>query len=482
MSRRAIHATRLARAASCVAAALVFSAASGFAQGSAGGQHWIATWGTAQQLVRPPAGPGAGRGQGTGAAPAASGSPSAADTPPLPSPTAPPAAQPAGPGPSGAPARRFGIPPAVGAINDQTIRMIVRTSAGGSSVRIRVSNAFGATSVAIGAAHIALRGSESAIVAASDRVLTFGGRPAANLYAGQTLISDPVTLTVPPLTDLAVSLYIAGDAGIPASHTFGLRPTYVSVAGNYTAAPVIEKIAATTQSYYWLAGVDVRAAADASTLVTFGDSITDGDQSTPDTNRMWPAVLAGRMQGNGATRNIGVVNAGIAGNRVFGDNNSGLARFYEHALAVPGVKWITLLEGINDITAATRQLAAAQTGAAQAAGAPLSAEDLIAAYRQMIELAHAHEVKVIGCTITPYGGSSGFRDQGEAIRVAVNEWIRKSGAFDAVVDFDAATRDPANPQRFRVEADSPDLLHPGDGGYRLMADAFDLRIFAARRR
>lgn len=187
---------------------------------------------------------------------------------------------------------------------------------------------------------------------------------------------------------------------------------------------------------------------------------------------MWPAVLAARLQASVATRRIGVVNAGISGNRVLGDNNSGLARFQRDALSVPGVRWITLLEGINDISAATRQDGPTTFGA----------EDLIAAYRQMIELAHQRGIQVIGCTITPYGGSNAFRERGEQIRASVNDWIRKGGAFDAVIDFDAATRDAADPQRFRADADSPDLLHPGDAGYKLMADAVDRKIFQRIRR
>ena len=176
------------------------------------------------------------------------------------------------------------------------------------------------------------------------------------------------------------------------------------------------------------------------------------------------------------TAHVGVVNTGISGNRLLGDNNSGLARFAAHAVTVPGVRWITLLEGINDITAATRT---------QPPGSPpppaFTADDLIAAYRQVIAAAHLHGIKAIGCTLTPFGGSSVFTAAGEAIRAKANDWIRTSGAFDAVVDFDAATRDAADPTRFRAEADSPDLLHPGDGGYRLMAEAFDLAIFRTGR-
>jgi lysophospholipase L1-like esterase len=349
--------------------------------------------------------------------------------------------------------------------------MIVRTSIGGQRVRVRLFNALGASSIAVGAAHIAVRAKDAAVAPGSDRVLTFSGRPTATMYAGQVLVSDPVRLDVRPLADLAVSLYLPGETGAPTSHTFGLRPTYVSGEGNFTASADISGPAVTTQSYYWLAGVDVIAPVRAQAIVTFGDSITDGDQSTPDTNGMWPALLAARLQASSRTSHVAVVNAGIAGNRILGDNNSGLARLVPHALSVPGVKWITLLEGINDITAATR---AAASGAPAAS---FSADDLIAAYRQVIEMAHLQGVKVIGCTLTPFGESNAYTEAGESIRQKTNAWIRTSGSFDAVVDFDAATRDRGDPKRFRVEADSPDMLHPGDGGYGLMANAFDLALF-----
>jgi lysophospholipase L1-like esterase len=281
------------------------------------------------------------------------------------------------------------------------------------------------------------------------------------------LVSDPVSLDVPPLADVAVSLFVPGDSGPPTSHTFGLRPTYISGPGDFAARTTIAD-PATTESYYWLTGIDVLAPAAAAALVTFGDSITDGDQSTPDTSGMWPARLAVRLQANRGTANVGVVNAGISGNRVLGDGNSGLARLYRDALNVPGVKWITILEGINDITAGSRP---------NATGPRITAEDVIAAYRQMIELAHLQGVKVVGCTITPYGGSTPWNEYGESVRDGVNRWIRTGGAFDAVVDFDRATRGVREPLRFRPEVDSPDLLHPANPGYQLMADAFDLSLF-----
>jgi lysophospholipase L1-like esterase len=433
---------RLLMAVTLVAATLTITphAQTGAATGR---QNWVATWGTAQLSFRAP--------------------------PALP--TAPP--PPWTPGPD--PRRRHPIPPALPGLNNQTVRMIVRASLGGETVRVRLAHAFGAPAVAIGAAHIAIRDKDSAIVAGSDRALTFGGRPTATLHGGQELVSDPVNLSIKPLADLAISLYLPGETGPPTSHTFGLRPTYISKPGNVAADASIAEPERITESWYWLAGVDVRARSGPNppgTVVTFGDSITDGDQSTPDRIAMWPAILAARLQANPATRNIGVVNAGISGNRLIGDNTSGLARLTMHALSVPGVKWMTLLEGINDITGATRPMPADAPKPA-----PLSADDVIAAYKQVIAMAHGRGVKVIGCTLTPYEGSRAYSEAGEAIRQAVNTWIRTSNAFDAVVDFDAVTRDPKQPNRLRPDADSPDSLHPGDPGYKMMADAIPLTIF-----
>jgi len=401
----------------------------------------VATWGTAQAQYR-----AAGRG---GAAPA------------TPTPASPP------PAPVSGPARRFPIPPALAGLNNQTVRMIVHASMGGSMLRLRLQNALGGTAVKIGAAHVALRRKDSAIVAGSDRAVTFSGKPSAVMYAGQTLVSDPVRLDLPPLAEVAVSLYFPGETGPPTSHLFGLHTTYISKQGDTSSATEMPEADTTHESYYWLAGLDVLAPADAWTLVTFGDSITDGDQSTPETDGMWPAILAARLQANRGTSRIGVVNAGISGNRVLGDNGSALARLYHDVLSQPGVKWMTLLEGINDITGGTRN-----------PGAPtLAADDLIAAYRQIIETAHSYGVKVAGCTLTPYGGSSPYNEAGEAIREAVNQWIRAGGAFDTVIDFDAATRDASDPKRFRKEADSPDLLHPANPGYKLMGEAIRLTAF-----
>ena len=412
------------------------------------GEHWVATWATAEQLAVT----GGGRG-------AASASGPIVGIVPTPPPPPPP--------PPGTPQRRFPIPPTLAGINNQTVRMIVRSSIGGSRVRVRLSNAVGGASVSLGAAHIALRAKDSAIMPASDRALTFGGKTSATIYAGQVLYSDPVSLTVPPLSDVAVTLYFPKQTSAGTNHRFSLHDTYISRDGDFTAQSSIADPASVVQSYYYLAGVDVMAPADAGTIVTFGDSITDGDQSSNNTNSEWPAVLAARLQANKATARIGVVNAGISGNRILGDNGGGMVRLFHDALDEPGVKWMMLLEGINDISGGARQTGANAFGA----------DDLIAAYRQVIAMAHGAGVKVIGCTLTPFGGSSAYSDRGEEIRSAANAFIRSSGEFDAVVDFEAAVRDSADPKRFRKEADSPDLLHPGDAGYKLMGQAVDLSIF-----
>jgi lysophospholipase L1-like esterase len=390
--------------------------------------HWVATWGTAQLLVRP--------------------------LPPATPPATPPAKQ----------------APAAQGFTNQTVRMIVRTSIGGQRLRIKVENAFNSAPVTIGAAHIALRAKDSEIVAASDRALTFNGKPGCILSPGVVRLSDPVDLKVAPLTDLAVSLYFPGETGPPTSHGTGLHTTYISREGDFTGQPAIAD-AATTLSYYYLAAVDVEAPAAAAALVTFGDSITDGTASTPNSDHNWPSLLAARLAKNKKTASVGVANMGIGGNRVLYDGSgaSALARLDRDVLSQSGVKWVMLLEGINDIGRVGTNTPEAPT-----------ADDLIAAYKQLIEIAHTHGIAVIGCTLTPYEGAGYSREPGEAVRQAVNTFIRTGGAFDAVVDFEAATRDSGNPKRFRAAFDPGDHLHPNDAGYQAMADAVDLAIFTRK--
>jgi lysophospholipase L1-like esterase len=397
------------------------------AQLAFGQEHWVATWATAQQLVRMP--------------------------------------PPAGPAATAAPSPQQSI--ASTGFKNQTVRMVARASIGGRRLRVKLASAFAATPVTVGTAHVALRAKEAEIVPGSDRALTFNGKPGCTLGPGMVILSDPVDLTVAPLGDLVVSLYFPGETGPPATHATGLRTTYISKEGDQTGQAAIAD-AVTTQSYYFLAGVDVLASSDTALIVAFGDSITDGARSTPETNHSWPALFAARLASRKETANVAVVNMGIGGNRLLRDMTgaSALARLDRDVLSQSGVKWLILLEGINDIGRGST-----------VPGEAVAADELIGAYKQIIERARTHGIKVIGCTLTPFEGANYAREEGESIRQAVNAWIRTGGAFDAVVDFEAATRDPANPRRFKPEFDPGDHLHPNDAGYQAMADAVDLGIF-----
>jgi lysophospholipase L1-like esterase len=340
---------------------------------------------------------------------------------------------------------------------------------------VKLSNAFGSAPVLVGSAHLARRATGSSIAPGTDRPLMFGGKASFTIMPGAVIVSDPVEIDVPALGDLAISLYLPSDTGSPTTHATGLHTTYVSTEGDFTGQSDFP-LAGTTQQYYWVASVEVAAPADAAAVVAFGDSITDGARSTPDTNNSWPALLAQRLGANKHTANIAVINEGIGGNRLFTDaaglaGVSALARLDRDALSHPGVKWLMILEGINDIG----------TLASTTSATPISKDDLIWVLQQVIDRAHAHGIKVIGCTLTPYEGAGYARDNGEAIRAGINEWIRTSGAFDAVVDFEAATRDPNNPRRFKPEFDPGDHLHPNDAGYKAMADAIDLSIFRLKK-
>ncbi|WP_081897578.1 SGNH/GDSL hydrolase family protein [Massilia sp. BSC265] len=355
---------------------------------------------------------------------------------------------------------------------DQTLRLIVHTSTGGNRVRIRVSNEFGATPLTIGAARIGLRAGGSDVAAGTDRALTFGGRAFVTIPPGAPALSDPVELNVPPLSDLAVSLYLPGTVQATTVHQLALQTNYVSLPGNFTAAPTLP-VQRTIQVWPFLTEVDVDTAGP--TIVTLGDSITDGTRSTPDTNKRWPDWLARRLQTErdpvlGINARFGVVNRGISGNRLLSNSPNPLAgrsaqeRFDRDVLATAGVRYLVVLIGINDIGNSSPTN-------------PVTAEDLIAGYRQLIHRAHAKGISVIGATLTPFEGAGYYSPEKEVIRQAVNNWIRNNDEFDAVIDFDRVTRDPARPTRFLPAYDSGDHLHPNDLGYQAMGNAVSLALF-----
>ena len=354
--------------------------------------------------------------------------------------------------------------------HDQTIRMIVHTSIGGNRLRVELTNAFGENSLVVGAAHVALQAKGSSIQPGSDRTLTFDGSSTVTIPPGAPVVSDPVDLRVPALGNLAISLFLPDRTGPATTHPLGLHTTYVSGPGNFVAAQDMSS-SWTTDSYYWIMAVDVEAGPQASAIVALGDSITDGFHSTANENMQWPSQLAARLQANPATANLAVVNAGISGNRILHDVSgpSALARLDRDVLARDGVKYLIVLEGIND-------LGFPHQGGAHGTQ-EVTAQQLIAGLKQIIERAHAHGIRVFGATLTPYKGAVYYSQEGEEKREAINRWIRTSGAFDGVVDFDAAVRDPKHPLRYLPAYDSGDHLHPGDAGYKAMADAVNLALF-----
>jgi lysophospholipase L1-like esterase len=349
---------------------------------------------------------------------------------------------------------------------DQTLRLIVRTSIGGDRARIRISNEYGDRPLAIDAAHIAVRDSGASIVAATDRALTFGGRSGVRLLPGAIAQSDPVVLSVPALHDLAVSLHLTDSTRLSTRHQAAYQTNYVgrgNVASARTFAPDT-----TLENWPFLAGVDVTNNTATGVIVAFGNSITDGAKSTRDANARWPNILAARLLSSAEPLKA-VVNEGIGGNRVLtnGTGPSALARFERDVLATPGVTHVILLEGINDIS--------------RSAVDGITADDIIFGYRQLIARAHERGIVIIGATLTPAAPRAPYTPALEAKRVAVNNFIRTSGEFDGVIDFDAATRDPASPTQFVPLYDSGDHLHPGDAGYRAMAESIDLTLFRRHR-
>lgn len=351
-----------------------------------------------------------------------------------------------------------------------TYRDIVHISAGGAAVRVELTNEFGARPLTIAASHIALSAGGGTIQAGSDHALTFNGRASVTIPSGAFAVSDPVEMNLTALADVAVSVYLPDQPINDTScHDDGESMNYIA-AGDATASVSLTD-ARTIKSWCFVKGIEVQTGSDkAAAIVTFGDSITDGARSTMDANARWPDVLAARLQADKKTAHLSVLNEGIGGNRLLHDRwgPNALSRFDRDVIAQSGVKYLIVLEGINDIGAIANPRDPADV---------ITTQDLIFSLTQMIARAHAHGIKVFGATLTPYKGAGYFSDAGEKIRQDVNEWIRTSGAFDGVIDFDQATRDAANPTIFSATADSGDHLHPGDAGYKAMGAAIDLGLF-----
>lgn len=351
---------------------------------------------------------------------------------------------------------------------DQTLREIVHLSIGGMELRLRLTNSYGTQPLAVGAVHVARAAAGSTIMSGTDRTVTFGGQDGITIPPGAVGISDPVRLSVPSLSDLAVSIYVPQDTGPATQHSLGLQTSYVT-SGDATGADGFPKDSAPTiLTRPFLSNVEVLGAKRAVAVVTLGDSITDGYTSTVDADARWPDQLARVLVGRYGN-SVGVSNAGISGNRVLNDGlgPNALARFDRDVLTQAGVRYVTVLEGINDFGYSV----------ALVPDQEVSAQQVIVGYRQLIARAHERGLTIYGCTLTPFKGATYYSDAGEAKREAINNFIRTSGEFDAVIDFDQVVRDPQDAPTFLPAYDSGDHLHPSDAGYAAMGNSIDPTLF-----
>lgn len=352
-------------------------------------------------------------------------------------------------------------------LEDQTLRLIVHSSVGGSSLRLRLSNTHGTQPLVIGEAAVAIHAEGSSIRSGSSASVSFGGESSITIAKGATVLSDAISFDVPELSNLAVSLYLPQNSGFLTAHALSNQTNYSSEAGNHVAARDLP-VSAESPAWNFLTAIDVINDESLSAIATVGDSITDGWGSTISANQRWPDHFARRLFADSSVDKYAIVNAGISGNRVttqasplFGENLQ--ARFERDVLAMSGVTHMVLMEGINDI------------GMSAMTGTPVAAPEIIAGYKQVIARAHARGIKVIGATLTPYEGAAYYSDAGEIERQAVNAFIR-SGAFDGVIDFEKAVQDPSMPSRI-LPSFTEDNLHPNDAGYQAMAEIIDLSLF-----
>jgi lysophospholipase L1-like esterase len=351
------------------------------------------------------------------------------------------------------------LPPEPG-FADTTLRQVVRVTLGGPRVRVRFSNEFGTVPLTLTAARAARAGSAGAILPRTDTALTFGGRASVTIAPGALAVSDACAIDVPPLSDLAVTLHTRTPSRDITGHPGSRCTSYLQAGSQVSAADLTPSVK--VDHWYFLSGVEVPSSKRAGAVITLGDSLTDGRGSPTNGNGRWPDYLARRLQANPATRQVAVLNAGIGGNAVLrgGLGPTALERLDRDVLAQPGARWLIVFEGINDL-----------------GGRAAGARDLIAAFQQIVTRAHARGLRVYGGTILPCGKSFYFTPELEAARQEINQWIRGSKTFDAVIDFDAALRDPQTPSELSAAALSPDHLHPSGLGYKILADAIDLKLF-----
>jgi lysophospholipase L1-like esterase len=357
---------------------------------------------------------------------------------------------------------------AAGGFHDQTIREIVYTSAGGNLIRVRLTNAFGTSPLRIGHVTVAQAALGAAVVPGTIHPVLFGGRASVRIPPGAQVLSDPVAMQVGPEQDLAVSVYLPGRTGRATLHWDAYQVNWVSAAGDHAAEAGSGAFVTPVAQWYYLSGLVVQSSGADGTVVALGDSITDGVGSTVGGNARWPNDLAQRLDARpGPT--LSMANEGIGGNRVLAGSRvfgvSAEDRFARDALDQPGVRDIILLEGINDI--------GFSASLANPDGVIIAAR-IIAGYERLIAEAHARHIRIFGATLLPFQGAGYYTPEGEAAREAVNTWIRASGAFDGVIDFDRVMRDPADPRRLNPVYDCGDHLHPDDAGYLAMANAVNL--------
>lgn len=350
---------------------------------------------------------------------------------------------------------------------NQTLRLIVHSSVGGDSVRIRLSNTHGNAAITIGAASIALQSEGSSIQSGTSQNLQFAGSSSVSIPKGAVVFSDPLNYDLPQMTNLSVSLYLPGDSGFLTAHALSNQVNYISGNGDQTDSVDLSD---QTETAAWplLTAIDVINPDSLSAVAVVGDSITDGWGSTASANQRWPNHFARRLFANSSAQKFAVVNAGISGNRVTTEGNSLFgqnlqARFERDVLALSNVTHMVLMEGINDIGMSPSDNL-------------ISAAEVIVGYRQVIARARSRGIKVIGATLTPYEGAAYFTPEGELVRQEINSFIRDSGEFDGVIDFEKAVQDPANPSRVLPEF-TEDNLHPNDAGYAAMANIIELDLF-----